>query len=74
MTASGALSASAMDTQGDEGVALVPGEVLALSRGVVELKRGPRQVFHFGVGKARQNRAGRRILADLGAIVKQNWQ
>ena len=56
----------------EEGVALVPGEVLALPCGVVELKRGPRQVFHSGAGKARQGRAGRRILADRGAIVKQN--
>ena len=58
----------------EEGVALVPGEVLALPRGVVELKRGSRQVFHLGVGKARRGRAARRILAVRAAIVKQNRQ
>ncbi|MCE2494558.1 MAG: hypothetical protein J4F40_18505, partial [Alphaproteobacteria bacterium] len=47
-------SRSAFHERLEEGVVLVPGEVRALSGGVVELKRGPRQPFRSGTGKARR--------------------
>ena len=66
------LLATALPEVHDVVVGIVVAHVASSSSRIVELKRDPRQVFHSGAGKARRGRAGRRILADRGAIVKQN--